>query len=57
MGLLTAVEAPPEPPELADELIAYCRTRIAPFKVPSVIEFRDQLPKSATGKIRRSALG
>jgi long-chain acyl-CoA synthetase len=40
-----------------DELIEYCRTRIAPFKVPSVIEFRDQLPKSATGKIRRSALG
>jgi long-chain acyl-CoA synthetase len=40
----------------AEELVEYCRTRIAPFKVPSIIELRDSLPKSATGKVRRDAL-
>jgi long-chain acyl-CoA synthetase len=39
-----------------EELVEYCRSRIAPFKVPSVIEIRDSLPRSAAGKIRREAL-
>ena len=39
-----------------DELVEYCRSRIAAFKVPSVIELRDSLPKTPTGKIRREAL-
>jgi long-chain acyl-CoA synthetase len=38
------------------ELATYCRGKIADFKVPSVIEFRDALPKSPTGKIRRPLL-
>jgi long-chain acyl-CoA synthetase len=38
------------------ELIAHCRGRIADFKVPSLIEFRESLPKSPTGKIRRGLL-
>ncbi|MBT8442560.1 MAG: acyl--CoA ligase, partial [Gammaproteobacteria bacterium] len=36
-----------------DEIIEHCRARIADYKVPSVIEFRDELPKSQTGKILR----
>jgi long-chain acyl-CoA synthetase len=40
----------------AEELIAHCRGRIAEFKSPSLVEFRDSLPKSPTGKILRSQL-
>jgi long-chain acyl-CoA synthetase len=36
--------------------IEQCRGRIADFKVPSLIEFRQRFPKSPTGKIRRDLL-
>jgi len=42
--------------ELARELIDYCKANMAPFKRPRWIEFMDELPKTATGKIQRSAL-
>jgi benzoate-CoA ligase family protein len=42
--------------ELAVELIEYCKANMAPFKRPRWIEFMDELPKTATGKIQRSAL-
>jgi long-chain acyl-CoA synthetase len=35
------------------ELIQWCRDRLAPYKVPSYIEFRDMLPKSKVGKLLR----
>jgi acyl-CoA synthetase (AMP-forming)/AMP-acid ligase II len=35
----------------AADLIGFCRGRIAGFKVPKSVEFRDQLPLGATGKI------
>jgi long-chain acyl-CoA synthetase len=38
------------------ELRAYCRERLAPFKVPSYIEFRTDLPKTLVGKVLRRAL-
>ena len=34
------------------ELIAFCRTRLAEHKVPRRIEIRDELPRSASGKVR-----
>jgi len=40
----------------ADELIALCRERIAPYKVPAVVEFLSALPKSPTGKILKKEL-
>jgi long-chain acyl-CoA synthetase len=40
----------------ADELDAFCRERLAVFKVPKIVEFRDSLPKSAVGKILRRVL-
>jgi long-chain acyl-CoA synthetase len=41
----------------SDELVAYCRTRIAGFKVPRRIEVRTEpLPKSAAGKILKRNL-
>ena len=39
-----------------DELRAYCRTRLAPYKVPASIEFRGELPKTMVGKVLRRAL-
>jgi long-chain acyl-CoA synthetase len=39
-----------------EELVEYCRGKIADFKIPSLVEFRDSLPKSPTGKIRRKNL-
>ncbi|MFO7707191.1 MAG: AMP-binding protein [Desulfobacterales bacterium] len=35
------------------ELVQWCRERLAPYKVPSYIEFRDMLPKSKVGKLLR----
>jgi len=39
-----------------DELIAFCREQLAPFKVPKAIEFRDTLPKTLIGKVLRRQL-
>ncbi len=40
----------------ADEFIAYFRQNLTPYKVPSEVEFRSELPKSMIGKILRRAL-
>lgn len=37
----------------ATDLIKLCRERLAPYKVPHYIEFRDMLPKSKVGKLLR----
>ena len=37
----------------AAELINFCSDRLASYKVPSYIEFRDMLPKSKVGKLLR----
>ncbi|MCX7857655.1 MAG: AMP-binding protein [Deltaproteobacteria bacterium] len=37
----------------SSELIKWCRERLAPYKVPQYIEFRDMLPKSKVGKLLR----
>ena len=39
--------------ELTDELIAWARERLATFKCPRSIDYVDELPRSATGKIQR----
>ncbi len=39
-----------------DELNKYCRQNLAAFKVPRYYEFRDELPKTAVGKILRRSL-
>ncbi|MEP7290081.1 MAG: class I adenylate-forming enzyme family protein [Chloroflexota bacterium] len=40
----------------AYDLIAWCRERLAPYEVPSYIEFRDMLPRSKVGKLLRREL-
>ena len=45
----------PEAHATAEELIAWCRGRLAHFKCPKVVEF-GPLPRTATGKIRKNEL-
>lgn len=40
----------------AEEIIAYCRENLAPYKVPRFVEFRDSLPKSSVLKVLRREL-
>ncbi len=39
-----------------EEIIAFCKENLAPYKVPRLIEFRSELPKSQVGKILRRVL-
>jgi benzoate-CoA ligase len=43
-------------PELADEMQRFVKDKIAPYKYPRWIQFVDELPKTATGKIQRFKL-
>ena len=38
------------------ELIDYCKAKVARFKAPSTIEFRDELARTATGKLQKFKL-
>ena len=40
----------------AEEISAFCKEHLAPFKVPKQIEFTTELPKSAIGKVLRREL-
>jgi long-chain acyl-CoA synthetase len=40
-------------PDLADELIEFCRSHLAHYKCPRTVDFVDQLPREDTGKIYR----
>ena len=40
----------------AEEIIAFCRERLAAYKAPKLVEFRSSLPKSAIGKVLRKIL-
>src|SRR6266540_1180705 len=39
-----------------DELIRFCRERLAPYKSPKSIVFRDDLPRNAMGKVQKAEL-
>jgi acyl-CoA synthetase (AMP-forming)/AMP-acid ligase II len=40
----------------AEEIAAFCRGRLADYKIPRAVEVVDALPKTGTGKIRKEAL-
>jgi len=42
--------------ELSDKIFHYCRKHLAPYKVPRLLEFVTELPKTISGKIRRVEL-
>ena len=55
--VVAVVQAAPGAAPSQDELIAHCRERIAAFKVPVLVEIRDQpLPRNANGKILKASL-
>ncbi len=43
-------------PELADEIIEYCKTRLAKFKTPKSIDFTDEMPRDPNGKLYKRKL-
>jgi long-chain acyl-CoA synthetase len=40
----------------AEEIIAFCQDRMAPYKRPHLVEFREALPMTPVGKILRRVL-
>lgn len=44
------------PAEMVDELMRFCRGKLAPHKIPRVMEFMEELPKTGQGKIDRRLL-
>jgi long-chain acyl-CoA synthetase len=45
-----------DPSLTADEVLSHCREHLTGYKVPSRVEFRDELPKTPVGKILRKDL-
>ena len=39
-----------------EELIEYCKEKLATYKLPTMIEFRDELPKTNVGKVLKKDL-
>lgn len=57
--VLSVVELQPDvapTPSLADELVAFCRQRLAHFKCPRTVEFTDALPRQDNGKLYKRRL-
>ncbi|MDQ3429975.1 MAG: long-chain fatty acid--CoA ligase [Actinomycetota bacterium] len=46
----------PGSPATEMEVLAFCKERLAPYKTPKALEFREELPKSAVGKLLRRVL-
>jgi len=43
-------------PELAEEILAYCRGRLAKFKTPKSIDFTEAMPRDPNGKLYKRKL-
>jgi malonyl-CoA/methylmalonyl-CoA synthetase len=43
-------------PVTGEELIRFCRERLAPYKTPKSIFFRNDLPRNAMGKVQKAEL-
>lgn len=57
MEAVVAVVVPrPGAKPRAEEIQAWCGERLAAFKVPSRVEFRDELPETSIGKVRKPEL-
>src|SRR6266487_1347947 len=42
--------------KMREAIWAYCKQNLAPYKVPTIVEFRESLPKSLLGKVLRREL-
>ncbi|EPG0371139.1 AMP-binding enzyme, partial [Photobacterium damselae] len=45
-----------DPSLTREELIAHCREHLTGYKIPKIVEFHEELPKSNVGKILRRVL-
>jgi long-chain acyl-CoA synthetase len=54
--VMAIIVAKPDNPVNAEELMDFCRNRLAAYKVPTIIEFRPDLPKTLVGKVLRRQL-
>lgn len=45
-----------DPALTKESIVAHCRENLTPYKVPHIIEFRDELPKTNVGKVLRRML-
>lgn len=41
---------------LKNNITAYCRENMAPYKVPKIMEFIDAIPLTAVGKVDKKSL-
>jgi len=39
-----------------EEIICFCKEKLAHYKVPKIVEFRGELPKTDVGKVSRREL-
>ncbi len=46
----------PDETATQEEIVSFCKEKLAAYKVPKIVEFRKELPKSAVGKILRRIL-
>ena len=45
-----------EPASIEKDIIAFCKENMAPYKIPKVVEFVDEIPLTAVGKVDKKAL-
>ncbi len=43
-------------PFTENDLLLFCKKNLASYKIPKIVEFRESLPKTSTGKIKRAEL-
>ena len=55
-AIALVVVARPGTSPTEEDIIAWCRDRLSPFKVPSAVEFAASLPRTSVGKLRKSEL-
>lgn len=54
--MLKACIVKKDPNLTSEEIITHCREHLAAYKVPKIVEFFNELPKTNVGKILRRAL-
>ncbi len=54
--IVKAVVVRKDPNLTEADLIAYCRENLTGYKIPKIVEFREELPKTNVGKILRREL-
>jgi len=56
LAVVQLLPGEPASTELEAALIQYCKERLSTIKCPKKIDFRDELPRSATGKLYKRKL-